>query len=109
MEVRQPVLLPNIRPGWRRNGLARTGIVYYLQRENGDVKIGTTASYFRRRAALGPRHGPLALVAFEAGYFDLEAQRHAQFDHLRIDPVAEWFRLGDDLLDHILHVLALAA
>ncbi len=101
------VILPNVRPSWRRDGLAGTGIVYYLQRGNGDVKIGTTANYPQRRATLGRRHGALALIAFEPGYTELEAERHQQFAQLRLDPIAEWFLLGEDLLDHILMVLAL--
>lgn len=104
--VSPQIMLPSLRPAWNRD-LAKTGIVYYLQRANGDVKIGTTANYPNRRTELGRRHGPLALVALEAGYFALEAERHQQFADLRIDPVAEWFRLDPDLLDHILMVLAL--
>lgn len=103
------VFLPNIPPRWKRDGLAATGAVYYLQRSSGDIKIGTTVNFASRRTAITKRHGRLALVAIEPGYFELEARRHQQFAHLRINPLAEWFRLGDDLLDHILYVLAVSA
>ncbi len=98
--------LPGIRPGWNLD-LAETGVVYYLQRSNGDIKIGTTIRYPDRRTQLGQRHGPLVLAALEPGYFALEAHRHRQFADLRVDPIAEWFRPGDDLIDHILLILAL--
>ncbi len=100
-------MLPNIRPNWKRDGLAATGAVYYFQRSNGDVKIGCSANLPSRRTRLTQQHGPLTLAALEPGYFELEQLRHAQFSHLRVDPRAEWFRLGDDLLDHILYLLAM--
>jgi hypothetical protein len=100
--------LPSVKFVWarERHTLRESGLVYYLQRASGAVKIGCTANYPQRRTALGQRHGPLCLVAWEPGYYAVEQQRHRQFARLRIDPMAEWFRVDDDLLDHILSLLA---
>lgn len=99
-------MFPGIRPGWNRD-LVESGVVYYLQRTSGDIKIGTTVRYPERRTQLARRHGQLVLAAIEPGYFALEAKRHRQFADLRLDPIAEWFRPGEDLVDHILLMLAL--
>jgi hypothetical protein len=102
--------LPNIRTRWRRNGLAATGIVYYFERRSdGAIKIGCTKSYDSRRQTLTRQHGALSLIAYERGYYAEEAVRHEQFAHLRLDPVAEWFRPGEDLVDHVLMLLAIHA
>jgi hypothetical protein len=84
-------------------------MVYYLEREDGAIKIGYTSDYPQRRDNLVQRHGPLLLVGWEIGGYDLEAQRHEQFAHLRIKPIAEWFRPGEDLIDHLLVMRALTA
>lgn len=85
----------------------RDGLVYYMERVDGAVKIGCTRSYQQRRSALVQRHGlPLKLVAWEPGYFDLEERRHQQFSHLRIAAIPEWFRVEEDLYEHILALRA---
>lgn len=99
--------IPHIRLPWVPERLRETGVVYYLERADGAVKIGCTANYPHRRVALVRRHGPLALVAWERGYYDVEEQRHQQFAHLRINPRAEWFRPEPELIDHLLLLLAM--
>jgi hypothetical protein len=94
--------LSHIRMRWHGNAMRATGVVYYLLRSDGNVKIGCTANYPQRRNDLVRRHGYLKLLAWELGYYPLETQRHQQFAHLRIDPIAEWFLPGPDLRDHLL-------
>lgn len=101
--------LPNIRIGWRKNRLANTGIVYYFERPDGAIKIGCTKSYDDRRYSISKRHGPLLLIAYERGYYEIEEQRHEQFAHLRLSPLAEWFQPAEDLVDHVLMLLAIHA
>ena len=84
-------------------------VVYYLERGDGLIKIGCTFNYPRRRSQLLKQHGPLSLVAWEEGDSSLEHTRHTQFDDLRADPIAEWFRPGVSLIDWILNVRALMA
>lgn len=100
--------LPQITFRWskRANALSSTGIVYYLERSDGAVKVGCTRNYPRRRSALVRQHGFLALIAWEIGYDDVESLRHEQFAHLRIDPLAEWFQVQTDLYSHIMALRA---
>lgn len=78
----------------------RTGeaFVYYLL-YGGLIKIGTTANYQKRMAALDPD----AVLAVEPGYFSLETARHRQFAEYRTYESAhlEWFNPGPPLLAHI--------
>ncbi len=99
--------LPHIRLPWtkRRYALEKSGLVYYLQRADDAVKIGCTANYPDRRSNLVRQHGSLRLIAWEPGYSSLERERHRQFEHLRLRPGAEWFRLGADLLTHVRSLL----
>lgn len=102
--------LPHIRLGWTRDpSLRRTGVVYYLERADGAIKIGCTSNYPQRRQALLRQYGPLSLVAWEAGYSELEKHRHEQFDRLRINPSPnqEWFAVDPELMDHLLMLLAM--
>ncbi len=103
--------LPHINLPWQKDRMARAGakVIYYLERQDGAVKIGTTGNYPSRRMRLVRNHGPLNLVAWEFGYYEVEERRHQQFARLRVDPVAEWFRVDDDLMDHMLMLLALLA
>lgn len=71
-------------------------VVYYIR--IGDlIKIGTTTNLKRRMDHLQPDE----LLATEPGHLDLERQRHLQFDHLRLKPRSERFRMEPELLDHI--------
>jgi hypothetical protein len=116
--------LPHIRLDWAadRVWLRQVGIVYYLERADGAVKIGYTQNYPQRRATLVHRHGPLPLVAWEPGsegggadeLLALENLRHRQFAHLRLPSrnpgllfPPEWFAVDDDLFDHVLMLRAM--
>lgn len=103
-ELPGPAGLAHIRLRWSRyaNVFGRTGIVYYLERADGLIKIGYTHSYPRRRQDLFARHSHLRLLAWELGSYHLERLRHSQFDGLRLDPIAEWFALGASLREHII-------
>lgn len=72
-------------------------IVYYLQ--FGDrIKIGTTTDMQSRMTSL-----PWDVVlAIEPGGRTLETQRHQQFAAYRIR--GEWFRMGEELMNHIVEV-----
>lgn len=100
--------LPHIKLPWAKNKamLRWAGVVYYLERADGLIKIGCTQNYPQRRQTLVQRNGPLYLVAWEVGYYGLERQRHEQFAALRQNPAAEWFALDADLYDHMLMLLA---
>ncbi len=74
---------------------SRVDVVYYL-RAGDRIKIGTSGNPRSRLAAL---HWD-QLLAFERGGRGLEQQRHARFAALRY-PGSEWFRAGDDLLEHV--------
>lgn len=70
--------------------------VYYAR--IGDlIKIGVTLNVPRRIASYPPG---AELLAVERGGEDLEGRRHRQFRHLLVSR-KEWFRPGQDLLDHI--------
>jgi hypothetical protein len=73
----------------------RVDVVYYV-RFGERIKIGTTANPRQRLGALPVDE----LLAFERGDRLVEHRRHEQFAHLRRG-TSEWFRLGDDLTDHI--------
>jgi hypothetical protein len=72
-----------------------SGAVVYYMRISDRVKIGTTTSLKRRLIAFNPEE----LLTTEPGWFELEAQRHRQFAHLRTH--GEWFRYEHDLKDHV--------
>lgn len=74
--------------------------VYYISDNNGLIKIGISTNVNKRLAALQTGHGhTLALVASHPGTTTDEAELHQRFTHLR--ERGEWFRAGDDLLDHL--------
>lgn len=72
----------------------RPYVVYYMRIGN-RVKIGTTSDIKRRLATINPEE----LLATEPGGYDLEKQRHQQFNHLRSH--GEWFAYEDALKDHV--------
>lgn len=74
-------------------------VIYYLERSDGLVKIGTTRNFRDRYQALTRQFGALTLLAWEPGHFDVEQERHAEFFWDRAD--GEWFALSNDLRDHI--------
>lgn len=78
---------------WQGRATVSEPTIYYAERE-GMVKIGCTRAVGQRMQALRT-----SLLATEPGSYELEAERHAQFDHLRI--AGEWFRPGAALMAHI--------
>lgn len=75
-------------------------VIYYLERADGAVKIGTTRNFAERRKQLIKQFGSLTLLAWEPGHFGVEQQRHAEFFWDRL-PVGEWFVMSPELRDHI--------
>lgn len=74
--------------------------MYYLERADGMIKIGTTGNYSQRRGALTRQHGPLTLLAWEYGAYEMEKARHEWFLWERPDK-SEWFEPSAILLNHI--------
>lgn len=56
-------------------------IIYFLQRANGDIKIGTTAifRFKRRRKQLENMHGSMTLLGIMEGSYAEEKALHKQF------------------------------
>jgi hypothetical protein len=107
-----PSGLTHIRaPFTGRHRLLRYGspIVYYLERADGRIKIGTTGNYPRRRKMLVAQHGSLSLLAWEPGGFDQELSRHREFCWDRVSYPAEWFEPSATLIKHIAALRAVCA
>lgn len=75
-------------------------VVYFLQRESGDIKIGYSTYFSSRRSSLTREHGPLDTLALIRGGRDLEHQHHQRFAVDRIGR-SEWFRPSASLLAYI--------
>ena len=73
--------------------------VYYVENESGDIKIGYSGDFARRRRALVREHGPIRTLGLERGDRVLESRRHAQFSDLNLR--GEWFSPGPALTAHI--------
>lgn len=93
------------RESWERtngcwcDGRTAAAHVYYVQRADGLIKIGTSQYYGTRIKSLEREHGPLTLRAVHCGNRDREQMLHTVFepehDHL------EWFRPEPYLIEHI--------
>ena len=77
-------------------------IVYYVQRPDGMIKIGTSRSAGSRLADIARKHGQLMLMAFHTGAHAEETTVHRRFKALHIG--GEWFRPEIPLLEHIAKV-----
>lgn len=77
-------------------------IVYYVQRPDGMIKIGTSRAADSRLGSIGRAHGQLVLMAFHTGARAEEAAVHRVFKTLCIG--GEWFRPELPLLEHIAKV-----
>lgn len=77
-------------------------IVYYVQRPDAMIKIGTSRNAGSRLGGIGREHGPLILMAFHTGARAEEAAVHRIFKALCIG--GEWFRPELPLLEHIARV-----
>lgn len=81
--------------------------IYYFQRTDGAIKIGSTKGRIADRSdELRRVYGPGDILAQERGPAGFEQERHRQFvaDQLPPDPRpggTEWFRPGADLVRHI--------
>jgi hypothetical protein len=87
-----------------RPAFVASRIVYYLERRDGCIKIGTTSSIRARRRKLAYEYGPLSLIAWEAGSYALEAKRHERFRRGRCE--GEWFFPEAGLMRHIKNLRA---
>jgi hypothetical protein len=75
-------------------------IVYFLQREDGCIKIGTTRDYKTRLSNLIRQYGDLVLLGMISGSFGIEEQLHQQFAGCRIDRT-EFFHPASELMEFI--------
>lgn len=102
------------RSSWRTQPRAKTpastkaatkgvSVVYYIRLDGGLVKIGTTTNLMERirHAGLPGMRNKDRVLAVEFGGRDLERERHAEFNHLRVAGAGETFQPGGDLLAHI--------
>lgn len=76
----------------------RNGRVYFVQRDDGLVKIGTSRSLTMRLHDLVTEHGPLMFLGARNGGFDTERLEHSRFADVRV--TGEWFQPVDELLAH---------
>ncbi len=75
-------------------------MIYFLQRGNGDIKIGTTINLNIRQPDLVERYGDLELLGLMKGSYEFEAELHFRFkEHRRGD--TEFFAPCPALLDYI--------
>ena len=77
-------------------------IVYYLQRADGLIKIGTTKGLAKRLTDLRREHGDLRILLTHRGDRTRETAMHHRFAELRVQ--GEWFQPGQALLSWILEV-----
>jgi hypothetical protein len=78
---------------------AAASVVYYVQRSDGLIKIGTSRQLAARLITLKREHGELTLMAVHGGAHKEENAAHTQFRELRVE--GEWFRAEVPLVEHI--------
>lgn len=76
-------------------------MIYFLKRDDGAIKIGTTMNFHMRLSQLIEQHGDLELLGVMAGGRDLEQWLHKQFGETRIYGNQEWFYSSDKLMKFI--------
>ena len=76
-----------------------SSVVYFLQRSDGLIKIGTTTNLKSRRSDLEIGAGPLVVLGCISGSYETEQRIHAKFADSR--QFGEWFSSSDDLLGFI--------
>lgn len=100
-------MLPHTRDDvWREINREQIPLVYFLQRSNGDIKIGYASNFMDRISNLSRRQGTLTLLAAEPGAAERERELHDRFVACRISRPAEWFRPDALLLEYIESVAA---
>lgn len=75
-------------------------MIYFLQRADGAIKIGTTTQYHARLYALSLEFGKLNLLGLMDGDRSTERQIHRMFPDTRIEG-SEWFLESNELLEYI--------
>lgn len=85
----------------------RSDVVYFVQRNDGAIKIGTTKRALDERVhELELEHGDLRVLATQPGDYRVERELHERFEDVRLGPAhgagsVEWFMPTVALLDHI--------
>lgn len=77
--------------------------IYYVRRNDGAIKIGTSRDVRGRIASLRTV-SPVELLASHLGDFETEREMHLRFEVHRLD--GEWFAPCEELLSHIAEVNA---
>lgn len=76
-------------------------MIYFLQRSDGAIKIGTTKQIQKRIATLQSRHGRLEFLGGLPGGYAEEYQIHSQFLAIKLPDEREWFYSDPSLMDFI--------
>lgn len=97
--------------GWHGNRRATPQVVYFVQRSDGDIKIGCTSNLKQRLTGLKSEYGEVTLLATIPGDRETEDEIHKRFSTLRrqgsINPMwerrqmTEWFDPGGELISFI--------
>lgn len=74
-------------------------VVYFLEREDGAIKIGTTVDFNKRLYALVLEHGKLRVLGLISGSYQKETDLHQRFSSVKIK--GEWFEACQELFDFI--------
>ena len=73
--------------------------IYFIQRDDGAVKIGITTDMYHRISALRTEHGNIKLLGVVAGGRVKERILHLCLSEARLD--GEWFKMTDEIKDII--------
>ena len=74
-------------------------MIYFLKRNDGLIKIGTTKEFHKRYKTLTKEHGDLEILGWKEGARDVEQELHKTFSSIRI--IDEWFYAAPELLEYI--------
>lgn len=75
-------------------------MIYFIKRDDGLVKIGTTTNFYRRLASLKKEHGELGVMGWHNGDYKTEKEIHQKFSAYRI--IDEWFYFSDELSRYLI-------
>lgn len=77
-------------------------VIYFLQREDKRIKIGTTGKYHQRLSALVAKYGALNLLGYADGGHSEEHALHVRFANYNTgEDGREWFYPADELMTYI--------